>query len=118
MLHLNTIDEPTHKTLIAVQSINYLQKFSLVRGTNLSLRLGYRKSINLDFFSVLEFDLLQLNDLLQIDFEYDYRSNNKYMLFSYINKIKVDWVYVPFPLLQPIEVIDQIRFFPLRMSQP
>jgi hypothetical protein len=111
MLHLNTIDEPIHKTLLALQSIDYLNQFSLVKGTNLSLRLGHRKSIDLDFFSILGFDPLQLNDLLQIDFEYEYRSNNKYMLFSYINKIKVDWVYHPFPLLQPIEVIDQIRLF-------
>jgi len=111
MLHLNTINDTAYKTLLALQSKDYLQGFSLVGGTNLSLRYGHRSSIDLDMFSVTVFDTLQLSDLLQIDFEYTYRSNNKYMLFAFINDIKVDWVHHPFPLLQPIEIIEQIRFF-------
>src|SRR5450432_1458979 len=111
MLHLNTINDVTHKTLLALQSQDYLQEFSLAGGTNLCLRYGHRSSIDLDMFSVAVFDPLQLSDLLQIDFEFTYRSNNKYMLFSFINNVKVDWVHHPFPLLKPIEVIDQIRFF-------
>jgi hypothetical protein len=111
MLHLNTINDTAHETLLALQSKDYLQEFSLVGGTNLSLRYGHRSSIDLDMFSTKIFEPLQLNDVLQIDFDYTYRSNNKYMLFCFINNVKVDWVHHPFPLLQPIEIIDGIRFF-------
>jgi predicted nucleotidyltransferase component of viral defense system len=111
MLHLNTIDDNTHEILLALQSKDYLQKFALAGGTNLSLRYGHRKSIDLDFFSTRNFDPLELSDLLQIDFEYVYRSNNKYMLFSFINNVKVDWIHHPFELLKPIELDDGINFF-------
>jgi predicted nucleotidyltransferase component of viral defense system len=111
MLHLNTINEITHETLLALQSKDYLQEFALVGGTNLSLRYGHRSSIDLDLFSPKKFDSIRLSDLLQIDFNYTYRSNNKHMLFCFINNVKVDWVHHPFGLLKPIEVIDEIKFF-------
>ena len=111
MLHLNTISDSIQNTLLALQSKEYLQNFALVGGTNLALRFGHRSSIDLDMFSTQVFDSLGVNDLLQIDFNYSYRSNNKYMLFCFINEIKVDWVYHPFELLQPIETLEGIRFF-------
>jgi predicted nucleotidyltransferase component of viral defense system len=111
MLHLNTIDADTHKTLITLQSKDYLREFALAGGTNLALRLGHRKSIDLDLFSTAIFDPAQLNDLLEIDFDYTYRSNNKYMLFAYINRIKVDLIHHPFSLIKPIEVIEGVRLF-------
>ncbi len=111
MLHLNTIDEITHQTLLSFHSKEYLNGFSLVGGTNLSLRFGHRKSIDLDMFSTSSFIPSEINDLLQIDYDYRYRSNNRYMLFSYVNNVKVDWVHHPFLLLMPIEVIEGIRLF-------
>lgn len=111
MLHLNTIDELMHQTLLSFHGKEYLNDFSLVGGTNLSLRFGHRKSIDLDMFSIMQFSPENLNDLLEIDFSYRYRNNNRYMLFSQINNIKVDWVYHPYALLSPIEIIDGIRLF-------
>jgi predicted nucleotidyltransferase component of viral defense system len=111
MLHLNTIDKTTYQTLLSFNSKEYLNNFSLVGGTNLSLRFGHRKSIDLDMFAVKKFDPLEINSLLEIDYAFKFQSNNKYMLFCYINNIKVDWVYHPFELLKPIEIIDGVRLF-------
>ena len=112
MLHLNTIDERMHQTLVSFQSKEHLDSFSLIGGTNLSLRFEYRKSIDLDMFSITAFEPATLNDILESGYEsYTYRSNNRYMLFSYVQDIKVDWIHHPFELLQPIEIIDGIRFF-------
>ncbi|MFT4092483.1 MAG: nucleotidyl transferase AbiEii/AbiGii toxin family protein [Niabella sp.] len=111
MLHLNTIDTNTHNTLLSFCSKDYLANFSLVGGTNLSLRFGHRKSIDLDMFAIEQFDPVALNELLYLEYANRFRSNNKYMLFTYINDVKVDWVYHPFHLLAPIEIIDGIRFF-------
>ena len=111
MLHLNTISSATHQTLLSLQSKDYIQQFALAGGTNLSLRYGHRTSIDLDLFSCEIFDPTQLTDVLQIEFDYIYRSNNKYMLFGYINNIKVDFVHHPFKLLYPAEIVDGIRLF-------
>ena len=111
MLHLNTIDDITHETLVSLQAKDYLKDFALVGGTNLSLRLGYRKSIDPGLFSVVEFNTEKLNDHLQIDFNYDFRSLSKYMLFGYVNNVKTDWIYHPFPLLEPVEIVENIRMF-------
>lgn len=111
MLHLNTIEGRVYETLSSFHTKDYLDDFALVGGTNLSLRYGHRKSIDLDMFSIKPFDPTKLDDLLTIDFSYQYRSNNKYMLFSYINDIKVDWVHHPFDLLKPIEIINGFRLF-------
>jgi hypothetical protein len=105
MLHLNTINDSTHQALISPQAKDYLRQFFLVGGTNLSLRYGHRSSIDLDLFSTAVFDPVQLSDLLQEENDFEYRSNNKYKLFGYVNNIKVDFVR------HPLEIIDNIRLF-------
>ena len=113
MLHLNTIEANTYETLRSLFSKEYLKNFALVGGTNLSLRFGHRKSIDIDLFTTGSFSPEKLNDLLQIDFDYKFRSNSKYMLFGYTNNIKTDFIYHPFILLEPIEIIDGLRLFSL-----
>lgn len=112
MLHLNTIDPDTHDTLLSLSSKDYLSNFSRVGGTNLSLRFGHRKSIDIDFFSTSLFQPLQIEELLSLDFtDYTYRGNNKYMLFCNIGPVKTDIVHHPFALLEPLEIIENIRMF-------
>lgn len=115
MLHLNTIDEFTNNLLLSFCTKDYLKNFELVGDTNLSLRFGHRKSIDIDFFSVDVFDPVRLDELLQLDFpNYIYRGNNKYMLFCNIDTVKTDIVQHPFELLAPIEIIENIRMFSLQ----
>ena len=112
MLHLNTIDNNTHKTLLSLLSKKYLANFSLVGGTALSLQYGHRKSIDLDLFSPEKFEPGILEELIKIDYsDYVYRGNNTYMLFFDIGSVKTDLVYHPFGLLSTIETTDNIRMF-------
>ncbi len=112
MLHLNTIDEFTNELLVSLCNKDYLNDFALVGGTNLSLRFGHRKSIDIDLFSTRPFQPSQLEDLLSMDFAgYSYRGNNKYMLFCNIGPVKTDLVHHPFELLAPLEVIENIKMF-------
>jgi predicted nucleotidyltransferase component of viral defense system len=112
MLHLNTIDAATHKVLLSLLSKDYLSSFSLVGGTSLSLRFGHRKSIDLDLFSVNEFEPGKIDELLKYDYpDYVYKGNNKNMLFADIAGVKTDIIRHPFELLKPVEVIDSIRMF-------
>jgi predicted nucleotidyltransferase component of viral defense system len=112
MLHLNTIDNATFNLLKDLMQKDYLQHFSLVGGTCLSLRYGHRKSIDIDLFSTNSFNVTEVDALLKNDYEtYNYRSNNKYMLFCDINSIKTDLIYHSFKLLKPLDIIDGIRMF-------
>lgn len=49
MLHKSTVDPATLELLISLQDKHYLRGFHLVGGTALSLWLGHRKSIEVDF---------------------------------------------------------------------
>lgn len=112
MLHLNTIDEITHQVLLELLGKKYLQDFALVGGTSLSLRYGHRKSIDIDIFSTKNFDTSIIDELLKADFaDYQYRGNNRYMLFCNIGTVKSDIIYHPFELIAPIETIEGIRMF-------
>lgn len=112
MLHLNTIDNETHKVLLSALQKDYLQNFSLAGGTSLSLRFGHRKSIDIDLFSTKEFEPAVIDELLKLDYTgYQYRGNNRLMLFCNINDIKCDIIYHPFRLLYPVETIENIRMF-------
>lgn len=112
MLHLNTIDKATHGILLSLLNEKYLNDFSLVGGTSLSLRYGHWKSIDIDLFSPKKFEPSQLDDLMKSDYpEYVYRGNNKFMLFCNVGLVKVDIVYHPFSLLSPVETIEGLRMF-------
>jgi predicted nucleotidyltransferase component of viral defense system len=112
MLHLNTIDETTHRVLLSLLGKKYLNDFSLVGGTSLSLRYGHRKSIDIDLFSPKEFTPSMLDELIKTDYpEYVYRGNNRNMLFCNIGPVKTDIIYHPFALLSPVETINDIRMF-------
>ncbi len=60
MLHKSTVDESTLELLKQLQQKDYLKGFHLVGGTALALKMGHRKSVDLDLFSVF-IQVLQLN---------------------------------------------------------
>ena len=51
MLHTQTVTGATLGLLKRLMARPELAQFALVGGTNLSLRLGHRKSIDLDLFT-------------------------------------------------------------------
>jgi len=92
----------------------FLESFYLVGGTCLALRYGHRTSIDLDLFSVKEFnnqEILQgLNDA-NIPFEYK-KSKLKFGLFGYSNNIKIDFVqHYYFKQIDNAIVEEEIRMF-------
>lgn len=112
MLHLNTIDESVHHTLLSLMGKDYLRDFALVGGTSLALRYGHRNSIDIDLFSPIKFDGEILRMTLEIEYKnFNFSGSNKYMMFCYINEVKTDFILHPHRLLKPIEVIDDIRMF-------
>lgn len=118
MLQTQTVEPATLDILKDLMGMPLLSDFVLVGGTALSLKYGHRRSIDLDLFSMKEFDNEALVKVLEAKFKgFSYRSTlNPIGLFGFIDEVKVDFVkYHQHPvILNPAEEIEGIRF----MSTP
>jgi Nucleotidyl transferase AbiEii toxin, Type IV TA system len=100
--------------LKALMSLPALSQFGLVGGTNLSLRFGHRLSIDLDLFTNEPFNSEAIYNLLEARFSNILQaSQSETMLFLYINEVKIDMVLLPYPYLNPMEEIEEIRLVSL-----
>lgn len=92
MLHLNAVEPRTLSLLNKFQKIPELNSFYLVGGTALALKFGHRISIDIDLFGKgLEKEkvIAKLKQEFGKEFEYE-NTPDKWALFCYINKIKVE----------------------------
>jgi predicted nucleotidyltransferase component of viral defense system len=99
------------KQLMAVPE---LQHFALVGGTALAIRYQHRLSIDLDLFSIRDFDNNELVAILEKHFPtFSYRStNNPIGVFGFIDDIKVDFVkHHRFELIDVLIIDEGIRFY-------
>lgn len=92
-------------------------EYYLAGGTALSLRIGNRKSIDLDYFIAKQFDTLSLKsqiiqifpqETVEIIFE------QKSTLWCVISGVKVSFIFRQNLLLDPIESIDCFRIASIR----
>lgn len=96
MLHTETVTGATLDLLKKLMTISELNQFSLVGGTNLSLRFGHRRSIDLDLFTSDSFDSEKIYNVLESKFPNILQaSQSDTMLFLYINDVKVDIILLP-----------------------
>lgn len=88
-----------------------LKAFFLVGGTNLSLKLGHRISVDLDLFTDAPFDSDALLRTLEGKFpDLIIIRHTPGAVLVYIQKIKVDFIVYEYELLQPVEEVDGVRF--------
>ena len=109
MLHKETVETSTFELLKKMQAEPLLSTFNLVGGTSLALRLGHRKSIDLDLFSKEDFDLQEVKELLvnKYDFKVGYEKGKT--LKGFIGKVMVDLIRYDYPHIQPVETDEGIR---------
>lgn len=110
MLYTNTVDNNTLSLLLRLMEWPVLGKFALVGGTNLSLQLGHRISVDLDLFSNEEFlseDIILAIDKIFPSFELIYRTDKSCM--AIIDGVKVDIILHKYDYLEPIKEIEGIR---------
>jgi len=91
-----------------------LQSFNLVGGTALALKYGHRTSVDLDLFSVEEFEHKPIIEILQKTFgdSFTYEGDfSEWGIFCFVNGVKLDIVHYPHPMLYPFEFRDKIRMY-------
>ncbi len=116
MLQYTTINPTTLELLKLLMQEKCLDDFNLVGGTALALQLGHRVSIDLDLFSINEFDTKYILSELGKKFRSVEITEYPFSIIQKIeypentqNFVKVDIVKYPYKLLkQPIN-LDGIR---------
>jgi hypothetical protein len=109
MLRKETVSEPTLELLKTLMNDGLLKDFFLVGGTALSLQIGHRISIDLDFFNQSAFDENFLIAELESKYKFrlDYQSKNT--LKGEIENIKVDFITHNYPLSKPLIQEEGVR---------
>ncbi len=114
MLQRSTIEPSTLDLLKQLLDLPALNSFYLVGGTALALKFGHRISVDLDLFSIVDFDKKELIKVLSENYStFKYREdNNTIGLFCKINNIKVDLVkHHWFKTIDKADELEGIRMF-------
>jgi predicted nucleotidyltransferase component of viral defense system len=118
MLRRETVEENTLELLIQLQTEDYLSDFVLVGGTALSLQIGHRKSIDLDFFTVSDFDSNLLIAHLSPKYNLTVRHQTAQTLIGMIDGIKVDFIRFRYPFIRPMISLEGIRMLSVEDIAP
>ena len=109
MLHKETVETSTFELLKKLQAEPLLSTFNLVGGTSLALRLGHRKSVDLDLFSKEDFDLQEVKELLVNKYDLKVGYEKGKTLKGFIGNVMVDLIRYDYPHIQPVETEEGIR---------
>ena len=100
MLQTATVAPSTLELLKHLQAEPTLRSTRLVGGTALSLRIGHRKSDDLDLFSVEPLDGMVVQKLLVDKYGFVPSIIEENTLIGFIQGVKIDVIYHPFPWLE------------------
>ena len=110
MLYHETVLPGTLGLLKRLMADDALRQFVLVGGTALSLQIGHRRSIDLDLFSVTDFEAATILDYLnQAGYSPKVIQSQKQTLIVEIEGIKVDFIRFRYPFAHPPIHSDGIR---------
>lgn len=109
MLHKETVDPRTLELLINLQQEPLLETFNLVGGTALALRIGHRKSVDLDLFTKEEFDIEALKNMLIEKYDFKVSFERHQTLKGFINGVMIDCIRFNYNHLQEPEIIENVR---------
>lgn len=118
MLQTRAVESGTLGLLKSLMSKPYLDQFFLVGGTALALQMGHRISVDLDLFTVSDFDQEELLTLLETDFEVIVQVTSPSIFITIIEGVKVDFVRFRYKLLFPVLEIEGIRMLDVRDIAP
>ncbi len=96
----------------------YLDNFFLVGGTALALQMGHRFSIDLDLFTLEDFDQDELRYALTTDFPVRVESTSPSIFITRIDDVKVDFVRFRYGLLFPVLNVEGVRMLDARDIGP
>lgn len=109
MLQTSTVKESTLELLRKLQAEPLLATTRLVGGTALSLQIGHRESEDLGLFSVEHLEGLLVQQMLVEKYGFVPTVIAENTLIGFIQGVKIDVIYHPFPWLEAAIEEDGIR---------
>lgn len=109
MLQTGTVKTTTFELLRRLQAEPLLASTRLVGGTALSLQIGHRESDDLDLFSVELMDMMAVQMLLIGKYGLVPTVIAENTLIGFIDGVKIDIIYHPFPWLEEAVREDGVR---------
>jgi len=109
MLQTHTVSKELWQLLQQLMEFPEFNHFNLVGGTSLSLRRGYRSSIDIDLFTQTKLDTVFIQKVINDNFSAQLLVSYSYMLQFLINGVKVDFVNNGIHNIYPVENIQGIR---------
>ncbi len=113
MLFKTAVESNTLELLKKLCDDSNFNQFNLAGGTSLALQLGHRKSIDLDMFTQFDFDVSNLIEYLEENYQFKLDFTAKNTIKGSINNIKVDFIAHKYSLVANILNTDSIRLFPI-----
>lgn len=114
MLHKETVEKGTMDLVNKLMADEKLASFNLVGGTALALKIGHRKSIDIDLFTSTDFNSQEISDHLTANYNVTRIQVIPNGVFTLIDGIKVDLLAHKYPLIEDLETIDGIRLVSLK----
>ena len=109
-LQKNVVEKKTFELLNNLMNEKIFSEYFLVGGTALSLRLGHRKSIDIDMFTRNDIPVNEIQKFLSEKYNFQEEFREKNTLKGDIEDVKVDFIKYDYPLLKPFEETpDNIR---------
>jgi Nucleotidyl transferase AbiEii toxin, Type IV TA system len=105
MLKKEAVNEDLINLVEKLQEKDYLNDFILVGGTGLALQIGHRRSIDINLFCKIDFDVNSVLENLEKDFSFSLDFQDKNTIKGSINGIKVDLISHNYKYLkEPLEI--------------
>lgn len=118
MLHYQTVEPHTLELLKSLMQKPYLQQFVLVGGTALALQIGHRKSVDLDMFTIQDFDTEKLIPLLLKDYHLVPTLQLPQTLIADINEVKVDFIRFKYSFIRPLIETEGLKMLSIEDIAP
>lgn len=109
MLQTQTVEPRILELLRKLQSEPLMSSFNLVGGTALALRLGHRKSIDLDLFTNEDFDIVELREMLVEKYAMKVAFERGQTLKGFIDGVMIDCIRFNYPHIKEPDIADGIR---------
>ena len=109
MLYLETVESSTLELLKKLQRLPVLEQTRLVGGTALTLQLGHRKSIDLDFFGTVDCEAEYLRESIAGIASLTILKESPHIHIYIVDGIKVDIVNYKYPWLDDVVLEQGLR---------
>jgi hypothetical protein len=114
MLRKETVEKGTMDIIHKLMKDEALASFNLVGGTALALKIGHRKSIDIDLFTDTDFNATDISRHLTATYTITRLQTINNGVFCQIDGIKLDLLAHKYPLVEDLEIIEGIRIVSLK----